>query len=134
MKHLLKTTVLLIAGLLAAQPVLSSLSCVAGKAPACNPGCSMTMSSMAPDCPMAGMRATGMTADEGCQRNCCTRNAFDAVLPRMVRDKSKVTVQVPVAAFASTFAGAQLERPATDSFDRLADSPPQYILNRVFRI
>jgi hypothetical protein len=134
MKNLLKTTVLLIAGLLAAQPVLSSLSCVAGMAPACAPDCPMAMSSMAPDCPMNGMGATGMTADQGCQRNCCTRNAFDAVLPRIGRDKSQVAIHVPVAAFAVTFAAAQPERPATDSFDPLADSPPRYIMNRVFRI
>lgn len=129
MKHLLKSAVLLVVGLLAAQPVLSSLSCAAGMAPACAPGCPMATSGMASNCPM-----TGMSAAEGCAQNCCTQNSVDAVLPRIARDHSKVGALVPVAAFAGPIAAAGLEKPAAVSFDFRADSPPRYIVNRVFRI
>jgi hypothetical protein len=129
MKHLLKSAVLLVIGLLAAQPVLSSLNCAAGLAAACAPGCSMAMSSMAPDCPMSGMSAT-----EGCPQNCCTQNSVNAVLPKAATDKSKVTIHVPVAALASVDAAAGPEKPAAESLDARIDTPPLYILNRVFRI
>jgi hypothetical protein len=129
MKHLLKTAGLLIIGLLAAQPVLSSLSCAAGLAAACARGCPMAMSSMAPDCPMSGM-----SDSESCAQNCCPQNTINAVLPRAARDKSKVTIHIPVAAFAGAFASARFENPALGSLDPRADSPPIYILNQVFRI
>ena len=129
MKHLLKTSALLVVALLAAQPVLASVSCVAGMAPACTPDCPMAMTSMAPDCPM-----TGMTASGGCPQNCCTRNAVEAVLPQAVPDKFKVTFHIPVAVFSSAAAAAGLENPAAASLQPRADSPPRYILNRVLRI
>jgi hypothetical protein len=129
MKHLLKTAVLLIIGLLAAQPVLSSLSCAAGLAAACVPGCPMAMSNMAPDCPM-----TGMSAAEGCPQNCCTQSTLNAVLPQTAPDKFKVSIHIPIATFASVSAAAGLEKRSAVSLDARADTPPRYILNRVFRI
>jgi hypothetical protein len=129
MKHLLKTAVLLVVGLLVAQPVLSSLSCAAGMAAACVPGCPMAMSGMAPDCPMKGMSAA-----EGCPQGCCTQKTVNAVLPKSARNKSKVSVHVPVATLASVYAAAGLERPAAVSHEARANTPPRYILNRVFRI
>lgn len=129
MKHLLKTVVLLVIALLAAQPVLSSLNCAAGAAPACVPGCPMAMGSMGPNCSMSGISAAA-----GCQQDCCTRHAADAVLLPASRDKSKITLHTPVAAFASTFAEAGQDNPIADSFDPRADSPPRYIMNSVFRI
>jgi hypothetical protein len=129
MKHLPKTAVLLVVGLLAAQPVLSSLGCAAGMAAACVPGCPMAMSSMAPDCPMKGMSAA-----EGCPQSCCTQDTVNAVLPKASTDKSKVTIHIPVATFASAYAVAGLEKPAAVSLEARADTPPRYILNRVFRI
>jgi hypothetical protein len=134
MRHLLKTSVLLVIGLLAAQPVLSSLNCAAGLAPACVPGCLMAMVSMAPDCAMTGMSATGMTAAEDCLQSCCAQNTFAAILPQAAPDKSKVTILVPVAAFAGTLATTGLEKPTAQSLDPHPDSPPRYIVNRVFRI
>ncbi len=129
MKHLLKTAVLLVIGLLTAQPVLSSLSCAAGLAVACAPSCPMAMSNMAPDCPMAGM-----TASEGCPQNCCTQNSLNALLPQTAPDKSKITMHIPVATLASVYSAAGLEKPAAISLEARADTPPHYILNRVFRI
>jgi hypothetical protein len=93
----------------------------------------MAMNSMAPDCPMKGMTATGMSA-EGCPQNCCTLNTFNAVLLQTTRDQSKAKVQIPVVALPGAFAVARLEKTAVDSLDRRADSPPIYILNQVFRI
>jgi len=127
MKHLLKNVVLLVIGLLAAQPVLSSLNCAAWMAHTCAPGCPMTMTSMGPDCPMAGF-----TDAEGCSQKCCTQ--VEALLPRTSTDKSTATIQVHVAAYADVVQADRLEIPAVDSADRSADSPPLYILNRVFRI
>lgn len=129
MKHLLKTAVLVVIGLLAAQPVLSSLSCAAGMAAACVPGCPMAMSGMTPDCPMKGMSAA-----EGCPQSCCTQNTFNAVLPKAARNKSIVSIHVPAATLASVYAAAGLEKPAVASLEARADTPPRYILNRVFRI
>jgi hypothetical protein len=129
MKHLFKNVVLLVISLLAAQPVLSSLNCVAGMVSACAPGCPMAMSNMAPDCPM-----TGLSAAKGCQQNCCTQNAINAVLPRTAPEKSKASIHVQVALIASVYAASGLEKQAAASLDARADSPPQYILNRVFRI
>jgi hypothetical protein len=129
MKHLLKIAVVLIVGLLVAQPVLSSLSCAAGSAAACVPGCPMAMSSMAPDCSVKGMSAA-----EGCPQSCCTQNTLTAVLPKAATDKSRITISIPVAAFASSVASTGIEKPAAVSLEARADTPPRYILNRVFRI
>lgn len=129
MKQLLKNVVLLVIGLLAAQPVLSSLNCVAGMVPACAPGCPMAMSIMAPDCPMSGMSAA-----EGCSQSCCTQNAINAVLPRTAPEKSKVLAHSPVALITSVYAAAGFERQAAVSLDVSAETPPRHILHRVFRI
>jgi hypothetical protein len=129
MKHLLKTAVLLVVGLLAAQPVLSSLDCAAGMAAACVPGCPMAMSSMSSDCPMKGMSAA-----EGCPQSCCTQNSLNAVLPQAAPDKSKATIHISAATLASVYAAAGLEKPTAVSLEGRADTPPRYILNRVFRI
>jgi hypothetical protein len=134
MKHLLKTAVLLVIGFLAAQPVLSSLSCAAGLAVACTPSCQMATSNMAPDCPMTGTSATGMSASGGCPQNCCTQNSLNALLPQPAPDKSKVTTPLPVAILARVYAVAGREKPAAISLEGRADTPPRYILNRVFRI
>jgi hypothetical protein len=127
LKYLLKNVVLLVIGLLAAQPVLSSLNCAAWMARTCAPGCPMAMTSMGPDCPMLSI-----TDAEGCSQKCCTQ--VEALLPRTSADKSKTTIQVPVAALAGVLQADRLEIPAVEAGDRRADSPPLYILNRVFRI
>jgi hypothetical protein len=77
---------------------------------------------------------TGMTAEGGCSQNCCTQRTIDAVLPQAAPDKSRITLHIPVAVLSSAFAAAGLEKPAAISLDIRADSPPRYILNRVFRI
>jgi len=134
MKYLLKTAVIVVIGLLAAQPVLSSLSCAAGLVPACVPGCPMATSSMAPDCPMTDMMPAGMTAGEGCSQNCCTQNSVIAVLLRVTTAKSRTWILIPAAAPGSEYLSAGLERPAGESLETRVDSPPIYILNQVFRI
>jgi hypothetical protein len=133
MKYLPKTVLLVVIGLLAAQPVLSSLSCAAGMA-ACIPACPMAMSGMVPDCPMPGTMVAGMSAAEGCPQNCCTQNAVNAVLPKSAPDKSKVSIANQVAALTSIYAAPGIEKPAVELLEARADTMPRYILNHVFRI
>jgi hypothetical protein len=129
MKLLLKNVVLLLIGLLAAQPVLSSLNCVAGLVPACVQVCPMAMGSMAPNCPMQGM--TGSTGE---QQNCCAHNSLEAMLPQSVIAHAKVAVHIPSAELVVAPIVATPAGPVVVSFSARASAPPRYILNQTFRI
>jgi hypothetical protein len=130
MKRLIPFAAIFVIGLLATQPVLSSLYCAARLASSCAPGCPMTLSGMPPDCQM-----TGMTAAPGCTQSCCSRNTVEAMLPQTSASRFKAvaspaTVALPVS--AATAPGPA--RLALVSFDIRSSSPPRYIVNRAFRI
>ena len=130
MKNLLKTAVLIVVSLLAAQPVLSSWSCAAGMAPLCAQGCPMAMAGMGQECPM-----TGMSAANECIQDCCARNAVNAVLPKAATVKLRAGHDswLSVLAGAAEIGPVDVQRSEIDG-GRRADSPPVYLVNRVFRI
>ena len=129
MKRLLQFAAIVVIGLMAAQPVLSSLTCVARMASSCAPGCPMGMSGMSPDCPMKDM-----SANQGCARNCCSNSAVMATLPQVSPVKAKVVVAVPMAILTSVAIAPAAASPVAGSSGVRSSSPPRYIANRVFRI
>ncbi|HTW81149.1 MAG TPA: hypothetical protein VME23_16490 [Terracidiphilus sp.] len=84
---------------------------------------------MASDCPMMGM-----TAAQGCMQNCCSRNVIEAVLSRASSNKAKAASSAPLAVPTSTTVAADPARLVVVLRCVRADSPPRYIVNRVFRI
>ncbi|HUB51477.1 MAG TPA: hypothetical protein VL986_04990 [Terracidiphilus sp.] len=129
MKRLLQIAAVLVIGLMAAQPVLSSLDCAARMASSCAPGCPMAMSVMAPDCAM-----TGMSATQDCTQNCCSRNSVEAMLLQVSTGKARTASSIPAAILATTTSAPVVAIPAEAALDVRSSSPPRYIVNRVFRI
>lgn len=126
MKRLAQCGVLLVTAMLAVQPVLAELPCVA--APSCAPNC--PMSAMGGDCPMEQSFATN-----GCPANCCTHVTPQAVVQPATPERLR-----PVAFAAQTlsaphaFASGQPANAAQADAAAFSASPPLYLLNRVFRI
>lgn len=128
MKRLAQFGVLLVAAILAAQPVLAELSCTARRATSCVPNC--PMSAMAGDCPMEHSQAINR-----CPGNCCTRVVPQAIIQPAAPERLR-----PVALMASglpalyAFAPRSMASAAHAHASGLSASPPLYLLNRVFRI
>jgi hypothetical protein len=128
MKRLFQCVCTLVVVLLAGHPVLEELACSLhmgdGRA-----ACSMAMSEMSPDCPMAGQRSQA-----GCVQSCCNH-----ALPQTAVLLSAPAKPKSVAAAVLTLAGLTLPHPHLAYTPRrataaAASSPPIHLLNRVFRI
>lgn len=129
MKRLVQFVAVLAIGLLAAQPVLFGLSCVAGSGAACAAGCPMATNTMGLDCPMGNQ----MDASN-CGQDCCAKAVPQAVVFAATPEKLKLVVAgSPAPVVVEAFAPRQaLAVNARD--DTRATSPPRYILDQVFRI
>jgi len=84
---------------------------------------------MASDCPMMGM-----TAAPGCMQNGCSGKAIEALLSQASSNKAKAASSAPLAVSSSATVAADPARLVVGWCRIRTNSPPPYIVNRVFRI
>jgi len=103
-------------------------------------GCVLGNSAMGPSCPMG---TTGMDADYamshalaagGCSQDCCNRTAPIVQLVIAVPVKPKLAAAVPQMAGLTIPTAVEGNSQPEVSQNFTANSPPRYILLRVFRI
>ena len=113
---------LLVIGLLAAGPAFAGLHCVMSAADVAS-ACPMDMSNMGSDCPMPRMDVLTCVSD------CCAQQAPAVTAKQLVAEKAPPVAAMPLltATVKLVWDGAALRVPETNS-------PPVYVLNRVFRI
>ena len=114
--------------LLGAGPASAVVGCVLGNS-AMGSSCPMGMTAMDADCPMSHAFAS-----DACSQDCCNRTAPIVQVVNAVPVKPKIIAAVPLAA-ELTISAAKEGRilPEASPFFT-ANSPPRYILLRVFRI
>jgi hypothetical protein len=129
MKRRIQFAAVLVIGLLAVQPALAVLPCVQGAPVACLPGCPMTMSGMGSDCQMTGKTSTG-----NCPQNCCSQALPRVLAPLAAPKQLHFSVLASPSALSFALPAAELSLAVPAPIDARAASPPQYLLNQVFRI
>jgi hypothetical protein len=121
MRRGLQFVAVLVIGLLAGVPSLAGIACERGPASAASV-CPMGMSGMENDCLMPRMDVLA------CVQDCCLKPLSTLAAKPGIVVKASIGVRtVPAPAVKLALAAAARDVPETDS-------PPVYILNRVFRI
>jgi hypothetical protein len=128
MKRAIQIFAILLIGLLTAGPAWAAVSCALGDY-AMGSSCPMGMATMDADCPMSHALAS-----TDCSQDCCNRampqvTGFLAFTSKPRLLAPPVALQTPAPSEA-TFIAAKPH--AVDLI--AADSPPRYLLLRVFRI
>lgn len=128
MKRALPIVGILLVLLLAAGPASAAISCAMSNS-AMGPSCPMGIAGMDADCPMSHALAA---AD--CSQDCCNRAAPIALVQNGIPVKPKLlATSLQLATIAIPIEAERNSRPEAPAFFA-ANSPPRYILLRVFRI
>ncbi|HTA78728.1 MAG TPA: hypothetical protein VK720_04240 [Terracidiphilus sp.] len=123
MKKLLQLFAVIVIGLLAIQPALAALTCPTASR------CTMGMSGMGPNCPM-----TPALAAAGCVSGCCAQTLPPTNQSWGTIAKPKATAANGVLVVAVVLSDAPSATERSHSDPAVLNSPPRYILHRVFRI
>lgn len=84
---------------------------------------------MSADCLMA----SSMAASD-CPQNCCAHGLAQAIAPPVAAEKLSLPATTPAPALAGITPPADAAAPLQDVATPLTESPPLYLLHRVFRI
>ena len=128
MKRALQIMAVLLAVALTAQPVLAGVDCLTGAGMQAE-ACPMGMSAMNADCPMA----TGMSAFI-CDQQCCRLHAPQTIAVRGDAVRLKSTEAFSTVSEWIAIPLVPVFNTESQSASNATDSPPIYLLNRVFRI
>jgi hypothetical protein len=122
MRRTLPFAAVLAIGLLIIGPAFAGVRCVMSAADAAS-ACPMDMSNMGSDCPMPRMDVLACVSD------CCAQQAPAVTAKHWVAEKAFTVAEMPVLTVTEKLVwdGIALRVPETNS-------PPVYVLNRVFRI
>ena len=128
MKRAFQIVGILLIVLLGAGPASAAVGCVLGSS-AMGPSCPMGMTRMDADCPMSHAHAA-----VNCSQDCCNRTAPIAQAVNAVPVKPKLVAAAPhMSELTVPAAPEENSRPQVlPSF--AANSPPRYIMLRMFRI
>lgn len=126
MKRLGQFGVLLVAAILVAQPVLAEVPCAAGAATACSAKCPMIATGG--ECPM------GQSMAPECANDCCTQVVPQAVVQPASPEKLRAYAAPAAVTAPRILISGVAANAALTATPGIFESPPIYLLNRVFRI
>lgn len=128
MKRFIQFAAVLTIALMAGSPVAEALACstLMGEGTG---ACTMGMSEMGTDCPMAQPMAAG-----GCAQECCNHALPLVPAPLLIPVKPRIASPSQFIALILASPDAEQAAIAKSTGPSPSTSPPRYILNRVFRI
>jgi hypothetical protein len=128
MKRAIQIFAILLIGLLTAGPAWAAVSCALGES-TMGDSCPMGMAKMSADCPMSHALAA-----TDCSQDCCNRALPQATgflafpsKPRLLAPPIALQTQLTTETNSAAVKPHAVDMP-------IADSPPRYLLLRVFRI